>query len=138
KEVNDLFGHPVGDVLLQRVAQSLQKSLDPDCIAARLGGDEFAVIIPDTGSPERAGRVAESILDGFRIANNESPESAAISASIGIALYPDDALDAQHLMTHADTALYRAKHDGRGIYRFFEAEMGVKIRERRLLENDLR
>ncbi|MHA6690262.1 EAL domain-containing protein [Devosia sp. A449] len=138
KEVNDLFGHPVGDVLLQRVAQSLQKSLAPDCIAARLGGDEFAVIIPDTGSPERAGRVAETILDGFRIANNESPESAAISASIGIALYPDDALDAQHLMTHADTALYRAKHDGRGIYRFFEAEMGVKIRERRLLENDLR
>ena len=138
KEVNDLFGHPVGDVLLQRVAQALMKSLDADCIAARLGGDEFAVIIPNIGTPERAGRVAEEILDGFRAANNESPESAAISASIGIALYPDNANNAQHLMTHADTALYRAKHDGRGIYRYFEAEMGAKVRERRLLENDLR
>ncbi|KKC36618.1 diguanylate phosphodiesterase [Devosia epidermidihirudinis] len=138
KEVNDLFGHPVGDLLLQRVSRALQKALNDDCVAARLGGDEFAVIIPNIGAPERAGRIAEDILDGFRAANNESPESAAIAASIGIAIFPDNAVDAQHLMTHADTALYRAKHDGRGIYRYFEAEMGAKVRERRLLENDLR
>ena len=133
KEVNDLFGHPVGDLLLQRVAQSLQKTLGNKCIAARLGGDEFAVIVPDIGTPERAGRAAEQILDGFRLANDEATDSAMISASIGIAIYPDNADDAQHLMTHADTALYRAKHDGRGIYRYFETEMGAKVRERRLL-----
>ncbi|MEO5806781.1 EAL domain-containing protein [Devosia sp.] len=138
KEVNDLFGHPMGDLLLQRVAQSLLKSVGDKCIAARLGGDEFAVIVPDIHIAERAGRVAEQVLDGFRSSNSETTENAAISASIGIAIYPDNAEDAQHLMIHADTALYRAKHDGRGIYRYFESEMGAKVHERRMLENDLR
>jgi diguanylate cyclase (GGDEF)-like protein/PAS domain S-box-containing protein len=138
KEVNDLFGHAAGDMLLQRVGHSLLKSLGDRQFAARLGGDEFAVIIPDIGTPARAGRVAEQIMDGFRIANAVSNDGSLISTSIGIALFPDNAADAHHLMTHADTALYRAKHDGRGIYRFFEAEMGAEVRDRRLLENDLR
>jgi diguanylate cyclase (GGDEF)-like protein/PAS domain S-box-containing protein len=138
KEVNDLLGHAAGDMLLQRVGTSLLKSLDDKAFAARLGGDEFSVIVPDIGTPARAGRVAEQILDGFRIANSISTDGAIISASIGIALFPDNAEDSQHLMTHADTALYRAKHDGRGIYRYFEAEMGAVVRERRQMENELR
>lgn len=138
KEVNDLFGHPAGDVLLKRVVQSLLASIGNKAFAARIGGDEFSVIIPDIGSPARAGRIAERILDGFRDANRDAADGTTISASIGIALFPDNAEDPQHLVTHADTALYRAKHDGRGIYRFFEAEMGTAVRERRVMENDLR
>lgn len=137
KEVNDLFGHPAGDALLQRVGQSLLASIGDRAFAARIGGDEFSVILPDAGSPARAGRVAERILDGFRDANKDA-EGTMISASIGIAMFPDNAEDPQHLVTHADTALYRAKHDGRGIYRFYETEMGTAVRERRLMENDLR
>ncbi|MDB5529014.1 MAG: bifunctional diguanylate cyclase/phosphodiesterase [Devosia sp.] len=138
KEVNDLFGHPAGDVLLRRVGQSLLSSIGDKAFAARIGGDEFSVIIPDIGSPARAGRIAERILDGFRDANRDAADGTMISASIGISLFPDNADDPQHLVTHADTALYRAKHDGRGIYRFFETEMGTAVRERRLMENDLR
>ena len=109
KEVNDLFGHAAGDVLLQRVGQALLKALEDGQFAARLGGDEFAIILPDIGSPARAGRIAERILDSFRGENEYSIDGALISASIGIALFPSDAEDAEHLASYADTALYRAK-----------------------------
>ena len=138
KEVNDLFGHPAGDLLLQRAGTSLLATLDRVGIAARLGGDEFAMLIPDVGSAARAGQVAESILDGFRRENETSTTGALISASIGIAVFPDDTDEGEHLMSCADTALYRAKQDGRGIYRFYHAEMGAAVRDRRLLEHDLR
>jgi predicted signal transduction protein with EAL and GGDEF domain len=69
---------------------------------------------------------------------SDTPEINSISTSIGIALYPDDATDRQALLTHADTALYRAKSEGRNTYRFFEASMGTEVRERRMLEHDLR
>jgi len=138
KEVNDLFGHAAGDLLLQRVGQVLVKTLDGGQFAARLGGDEFAVIVPDIGSPARAGRIAEKILDAFQRENERSTDGALISASIGIALFPGDAQDAELLTNYADTALYRAKQDGRGVYRYFEAAMGAEVRDRRLLEHELR
>jgi diguanylate cyclase (GGDEF)-like protein/PAS domain S-box-containing protein len=138
KEVNDLFGHAAGDMLLQRVGQALLKALDDGQFAARLGGDEFAIIVPHIGTPARAGRIAERILDSFRRENEHSTDGALISASIGIALFPSDADDAEHLTNYADTALYRAKQDGRGIYRYFEAKMGAEVRDRRLLEHELR
>ncbi len=138
KEVNDLFGHAAGDTLLQRVGQALLAAAEGDGYAARLGGDEFAVLLGNLGTPARAGRIAEQIIDAFRRNNDQSAGGALISASIGIALFPDNADSAEQLMTHADTALYRAKQDGRGIYRFFENAMGVEVRDRRLLEHDLR
>jgi diguanylate cyclase (GGDEF)-like protein len=138
KEVNDLFGHAAGDALLQRVGQALLKALDDTQFAARLGGDEFAIIASNIDTPARAGRIAEAILDAFRRENEHSTDGALISASIGIALFPGDAEDAEHLANYADTALYRAKQDGRGIYRYFEAEMGAQVRDRRLLEHELR
>ena len=104
---------------------------------ARLGGDEFAVIVPGLNDPAAAGRIAERIIDAFRAENDGAANSGLLSTSIGIAIYPDDALDRESLMSHADTALYRAKIEGRGTYRFFEAAMGAEVRERRLIEHDL-
>jgi len=138
KEVNDLFGHSTGDLLLQTVATCVGGVLAGNHMVARLGGDEFAVILPGISGPLAAGRVAESILEAIRAENARSTAAALISTSIGIALYPDDAPDRHALLSHADTALYRAKADGRGTYRFFEAKMGEEVRERRLLEHDLR
>jgi predicted signal transduction protein with EAL and GGDEF domain len=112
--------------------------LDENHVLARLGGDEFAVILPAISGPLVAGRIAEDILDAVRDQNERSMAAALVSTSIGIALYPDDATDRHALLSHADTALYRAKADGRGTYRFFEAKMGEEVRERRLLEHDLR
>jgi diguanylate cyclase (GGDEF)-like protein/PAS domain S-box-containing protein len=136
KEVNDLFGHAAGDAVLQTVASRITAVLDERQMMARLGGDEFAVLMP-VANPAAASRLAETILEALRTASATS-ETNAISTSIGIALYPDDAADRQALLTHADTALYRAKTEGRNTYRFFEARMGAEVRERRMLEHDLR
>jgi diguanylate cyclase len=137
KEVNDLFGHAAGDTVLQTVAARATAVLDERQIMARLGGDEFAVLMPGVANPAAASRLAETILEALRT-TSDAPETNSISTSIGIALYPDDATDRQSLLTHADTALYRAKSEGRNTYRFFEARMGAEVRERRMLEHDLR
>jgi len=137
KEVNDLFGHAAGDMVLQTVASRVTAVLGERQIMARLGGDEFAVLLPGITNPAMASRLADNILDALRT-TSDAPETNSISTSIGIALYPDDATDRQALLTHADTALYRAKTEGRNTYRFFEAKMGAEVRERRLLEHDLR
>jgi diguanylate cyclase (GGDEF)-like protein/PAS domain S-box-containing protein len=137
KEVNDLFGHAAGDKVLQTVASRVTAVLGERQIMARLGGDEFAVLMPDAKNPEAVGRLAETILEALRAAS-DAPETNCISTSIGIAVCPDDASDREALLSHADTALYRAKTDGRNTYRFFEAAMGAAVRERRMLEHDLR
>ena len=137
KEVNDLFGHAAGDQVLQAVASRVTAALGERQMMARLGGDEFAVLLPGVTNPAAASRLAESILEVLR-STSDTPETNSISTSIGIALYPDDAADRQSLLTHADTALYRAKTEGRNTYRFFEAKMGAEVRERRMLEHDLR
>ena len=137
KEVNDLFGHAAGDTVLQTVASRVTAVLDERQMMARLGGDEFAVLMPAVTNPAAASRLAETILEALRT-TSDTPETNSISTSIGIALYPDDATDRQSLLVHADTALYRAKTEGRNTYRFFEARMGAEVRDRRMLEHDLR
>jgi diguanylate cyclase (GGDEF)-like protein/PAS domain S-box-containing protein len=138
KEVNDLFGHATGDKVLQTVAKRITGVLDDRHVMARLSGDEFAIVAPRLANPAAAGRIAEDILECLR-AESQNPEAEAlVSTSIGVAICPDDATDRQTLLTHADTALYRAKKDGRATYRFFEATMGAEVRDRRLLEHDLR
>jgi len=136
KEINDLFGHAAGDRTLQTFASRVAALLDERQMMARLGGDEFAILVPDIAGPAAAGRLAESILEALRAASH-APE-ITIATSIGIALSPDDAVDRQALLSHADVALYRAKQEGRNTYRFFEAKMGAEVRDRRQLEHDLR
>jgi len=138
KEVNDLFGHASGDSLLQRVADVLQHAVKPPQLAARLGGDEFAILLPHMASRAAAEDVAGRVLKLFHRDNATAPEGVPISASIGVAVFPDDAEDADRLMKHADAALYRAKEDGRGNYRMYEPAMGDAVRDRLRLERDLR
>jgi diguanylate cyclase (GGDEF)-like protein/PAS domain S-box-containing protein len=137
KEVNDLFGHAAGDDLLQRVGNVLMRATTGDELAARLGGDEFAILLPAMVDHVTLAAKAELIFALFR-SENGAMEGALISASIGIASFPADAADAEQLMSHADTALYRAKQDGRGVHRFYDAQMGAALLDRRLIEHDLR
>ena len=138
KEVNDLFGHAVGDHTLQAAAARVGGTLDGNQVLARLSGDEFAIILPGLSNPAAAGRVAETILEALQAPIESIDADHPIGGSIGIAVCPDDARDRHTLLSHADTALYRAKNEGRGTYRYFEASMGAAVRERRLLEHDLR
>src|SRR5260221_162824 len=118
------------------VASRVTAVLGERQMMARLGGDAFAILMPNVANPAAASRLAETILEALR-APGDAGETH-IATSIGIALCPDDAKDRHSLLPHADTALYRAKTEGRNTYRFFEARMGVEVRERRLLEHDLR
>ncbi|MBF8670253.1 EAL domain-containing protein [Pseudomonas putida] len=139
KEVNDLFGHAAGDKLLQAVARSAQQVLRQGQVMARLGGDEFAIIAPGLSDPQQAARIAEAVLKAFQDENQRSPVSSTlISTSIGIAIFPSDANDCTSLMRSADVALYRAKADGRGVYRFFADIAGERIYDRKRIESELR
>ncbi len=138
KEVNDLFGHSAGDKVLQTVANCTTARLKENQVMGRLGGDEFAIIAPDLHDLAQAGQLAEDILNALRQENENAERALLLSASIGIASFPGDASDRATLLNHADTALYRAKADGRDTYRFFEASMEIQVRQRRLIEHDLR
>ena len=138
KEINDLFGHITGDAVLQSVAERVKGILRPDSMVARLGGDEFAVIVPGLPSPAYAARTAEAILKAFTEHGKNSSAGVTVGTSIGIAVFPRDAADRTTLLSHADAALYEAKAEGRGVYRFFEPSMGEHLRDRRQLEHDLR
>ncbi|MGH6674080.1 MAG: EAL domain-containing protein [Xanthobacteraceae bacterium] len=138
KEVNDLFGHAAGDRTLRAVATCITGTLDDNQMMARLSGDEFAILVPGLSNPLAAGRIAESVIEALQTANKSTDVDVPVATSIGIAFFPDDATDRNALLNHADTALYQAKKEGRGTYRFFETSLGAKVRDRRLLEHDLR
>lgn len=138
KEVNDLFGHAAGDAMLCKVAKCVESVLEDTHLVARLGGDEFAIIAPGIATPNDAGRLAEKILEAFREANRSATSEGLMSTSIGIALYPQDATDQETLVNYADTALYRAKSEGRDTYRLYDHEMGQEARARRIMEHELR
>lgn len=137
KEINNLFGHAAGDRALQTFAARVSGVLGARHTMARIGGDEFTILIPELPEAAAARYFAERILGALHI-KGDSPETDGLSCSIGIAVCPDDATDQETLLTHADTALYRAKTEGRSTYRFFEVRMGLEVRERRMLEHDLR
>ncbi|MDE8346084.1 MAG: EAL domain-containing protein [Acidocella sp.] len=138
KTVNDTLGHPVGDKLLCMVAKRLLATVRDADTVARLGGDEFAIIQDNVGRMEDASllaqRLVEIVGDPYEIEGNH----VVIGVSIGMSAAPADGLDADTLLRHADTALYRAKSDGRGRYCYFEPGMDAKLQARRTLENDLR
>jgi diguanylate cyclase (GGDEF)-like protein len=138
KEVNDTFGHPFGDRLLEQVGVRLRDCLRQPDIVARLAGDEFAISPADTIDHAEIASLAARIVNTIGTAFELDGHEVVIGVSIGIAVAPTDATDTVDLLRVADLALYQAKADGRGTYRFFELEMDQRMRSRRALEVDLR
>lgn len=150
KHINDTMGHTVGDIILQGTAERLQSSTRPsDFVSrnnsdrievnlARLGGDEFTVVIPNLARVEDAlmlaHRIREAISQPFHLASRD----VVLTASIGIAVYPDDGQDAETLLKHADTAMYHAKDEGRDNCQFYNKNLTLRAEKRMHLENDLR
>ncbi len=138
KSVNDAFGHLIGDRLLEMVGRRLESIIDEDDQAARLGGDEFALVIRSVESKSAIEAMAVSVIDALEEPFTFDGISTSIGTSLGIALAPHNGRVPELLLRNADLALYRAKQDGRGTYRFFDATMDKKAQERRSLELDLR
>jgi diguanylate cyclase (GGDEF)-like protein len=138
KGINDTLGHPVGDQLLQGVAGRLREHLKESDVVARLGGDEFAVIRRDVDGPEAAAALASQLIEVVSAPYQIDGHQLAIGLSVGIAISSSDGADADALIKNADLALYRAKEDGRGTFRFFETAMDARAQARRVLELDMR
>ncbi len=137
KEVNDVFGHSVGDALLREVSRLLRAAAG-NSFLARLGGDEFTVIVAEGAQPATAERMAEVLQAALADDVVIDDHRLHIGLSIGVAIFPTDGSTATALLANADAALYRAKAEGRGTIRFFEADMDKRLRERRALQHDLR
>ncbi len=138
KAVNDTLGHPIGDALLKAVAGRLLDWTRETDTVARLGGDEFAIVQAGISRPTEATGFASRLIELLSKPYEVDGHQIVIGASIGIAFAPHDGLDPDQLLRCTDLALYRAKTDGRGIYRLFHAEMDAQMQARRLLELDLR
>lgn len=137
KTVNDTLGHPIGDRLLREVADRLRAVSCTSCTIARLGGDEFAILMA-TEKAANAEKLAQGIIQAIEKPYRIDEHHILIGASVGIAVAPEDGLNAEALMRNADIALYRAKSDGRGLAQRFEPGMDEAILARRQLELDLR
>jgi len=138
KSINDSLGHPIGDELLKHVAERLRACVGERGTVARLGGDEFAVVLPEFENVEQIADLASRVLAGIAGAYDVLDHRLVADGSVGIALAPHDGCDAAELLKNADLAMYAAKADGRGKYRFFEASMDARMKLRRALEFDLR
>jgi diguanylate cyclase (GGDEF)-like protein/PAS domain S-box-containing protein len=138
KYVNDTYGHGMGDNLLVQVAERLRQCLRSGDIVGRIGGDEFAVLLAHLARPEDAGVVAEKMVRALSARYPLDDHEVHISASIGIAVYPGDGGDADEVLGNADTAMYRAKEQGRNNYQFYLPEMNERLARRQQLETSLR
>ena len=138
KHVNDTLGHPAGDKLLQIATRRLRSLVREIDTVARMGGDEFAILQLSLSQPSDATALATRIIEILSAPYDVDGQQVVVGTSIGIALGPIDGDNPNEIIRNADLALYRAKGDGRGTYRFFESEMDVQMQTRRELERDLR
>jgi diguanylate cyclase (GGDEF)-like protein len=138
KNVNDTLGHPFGDKILKEVGTRLRGCVRESDTVARIGGDEFAILQRDVTDSTEADSLSERIIEVIGMPFDLEGSQVVIGVSIGIAIAPTDATDGVELLKAADLALFRAKSDGRGTYRFFEYTMDGRAEARRALERDLR
>lgn len=137
KEINDSLGHDAGDQLLGAFTARIKSALRPHDLLARLGGDEFAILCRDIESAGEARRLAQTLMDRLGDPFEIAERRIVASASIGVALAPLDARQCDEWLRFADEALYRAKNDGRGCFRFFERALDAKPTIRAIVERDL-
>jgi len=137
KDINDTLGHEAGDQLIKAVGQRLKARLRPQDFLSRFGGDEFAILGMPVGSGGDAA-IADRIAQAFALPFSVHGQSIRVTASVGLAVAPDNGVTADELMRHADIALYEAKNQGRDRAVFFSAEMADRVEHRRSIEVDLR
>lgn len=138
KHINDSLGHDIGDLLLKEVARRLKLTLRDSDTVARLGGDEFVVLLEGYKNNNNISHVARKMLAVISEPMQLGPDHVAVSPSIGIAVFPDDALNGTELMKHADVAMYHAKAAGRNNFQFFIKEMNEKAHMQLVRETKLR
>jgi diguanylate cyclase (GGDEF)-like protein len=138
KTINDSLGHSVGDALLKEVSLRIRQTVRDFDTVARMGGDEFVVLLTDLHDPASAGSVAQHILDSLSKVTVIDGHELHVTPSIGVSLFPDDGNDFSELLKYADSAMYRAKENGRNGYQFFTNEIDTLAHGRLTLENGLR
>jgi diguanylate cyclase (GGDEF)-like protein/PAS domain S-box-containing protein len=138
KLLNDTLGHDTGDYILKDVARRLTSCVREVDTVSREGGDEFVVVLPDLERPENARIVADKILREFSRPVEIGGQDIHITTSIGIAHYPNDATDVNHLLKHADSAMYQAKDSGRNTVRFYTSDLNYLLSRRLEVEGRLR
>lgn len=138
KHINDTLGHDFGDRVLRNAAQRLLQCVRSSDTVSRQGGDEFVIVLSEIAHSQDAEGCAAKILSALSVPVRIDEHDLYITASIGIATYPDDGNDAETLLKHADLAMYHAKANGFNTFQFFEPGMNARAAERQLLENGLR
>jgi diguanylate cyclase (GGDEF)-like protein len=138
KYVNDTLGHHTGDLLLVEVARRVEEALRSSDMIARFGGDEFVVMQTPGSQPVEAGALAERLIVAISRPYTIDGHQVLIGASVGIAMAPQDGKTVEELLRHSDVALYKAKAEGKGRFRFFKPEMNSLMQARRMMEIDLR
>ncbi|MBT3048411.1 MAG: GGDEF domain-containing protein [gamma proteobacterium symbiont of Ctena orbiculata] len=138
KMVNDTFGHVMGDELLQLVAERIGDCVRESDTVARFGGDEFVILLQDVTEMDAVANIATKVIDSITKVFTLYERDIYIGASVGITIFPDDAMNADSLLRNADMAMYQAKERGRNNYQFFTASMQQQTLERQQLELDLR
>jgi diguanylate cyclase (GGDEF)-like protein/PAS domain S-box-containing protein len=138
KHINDSLGHPIGDKLLQSVAQRLVSCVRGADTVSRQGGDEFIVLLSEVQHSEVAAVMANRILKAVATTHSVNKHDLHITTSIGVSSYPGDGLNAETLIKNADTAMYQAKENGRQCFRFFKPAMNARAVERQSIEESLR
>ena len=137
KTINDSLGHNRGDAVLREIGSRLKSCLRGQDTAARLGGDEFIVFLPQVGETVEVAQVASKILSAIARPMEIDGESLSLTGSIGISVFPTDGVDRETLLSHADTAMYRAKEQGSNTFEFFTPEMNRQLVARREIEQSL-
>ncbi|HEY8131149.1 MAG TPA: EAL domain-containing protein [Thermoanaerobaculia bacterium] len=138
KDINDSLGHSMGDGLLKAVAERIRRCVREGDTVARFGGDEFTLLIPRIDHVDDAAKIAQKILETLKIPFSISDHELFVTTSVGISIYPNDGGDPETLVRNADTAMYRAKDQGRDNYQLYAPAMNARALERLALENMLR
>jgi diguanylate cyclase (GGDEF)-like protein len=138
KDINDSLGHSIGDALLKSVADRVRRCVREGDTIARFGGDEFTLMIPKIDHFEDAAKIAQKIIETLKIPFQIADRELFVTTSIGVSIFPGDGLDPETLVRNADTAMYRAKEQGRDNYQLYAPAMNARALERLALENTLR